>query len=74
MIRPTIAAASLEGGAAIPAFERAFTTVDLMAYGAATWDSGAPEQFRNQNIKHRKKNKNPLALSAASCSIPTSDD
>jgi acyl dehydratase len=38
VIRPTIAAASLEVGAAIPAFERAFTTVDLMAYGAATWD------------------------------------
>lgn len=38
MIRPTVAAGSLTIGDAIPAFERAFTTVDLMAYGAATWD------------------------------------
>lgn len=38
MIRPTIAAASLRVAEATPAFERAFTTADLMAYGAATWD------------------------------------
>lgn len=38
MIRPTITAASLEVADAMPTFERAFTTVDLMAYGAATWD------------------------------------
>jgi acyl dehydratase len=38
VIRPTITAASLEVAGAMPPFERAFTTVDLMAYGAATWD------------------------------------
>jgi acyl dehydratase len=38
VIRPTITAASLEVADAMPTFERLFTTVDLMAYGAATWD------------------------------------
>jgi acyl dehydratase len=38
VIRPTIKAASLEVADAIPPFERTFTTVDLAAYGAATWD------------------------------------
>ena len=38
MIAPTRTAASLKVGDALPPFERAFTAVDLMAYGAATWD------------------------------------
>ena len=38
MIRPTIKAASLRVADPVPAFERAFTSVDLVAYGAATWD------------------------------------
>jgi acyl dehydratase len=38
VISPTITAASLEPGDAMPAYERGFTTADLMAYGAATWD------------------------------------
>ena len=38
MIPPTLAAVSLKVGDAVPAFERGFTTADLMAYGAATWD------------------------------------
>jgi acyl dehydratase len=38
MIRPTLSAASLATGDAVPGFERGFTTADLMAYGAATWD------------------------------------
>ena len=38
MIRPTIRAASLKVTDPMPTFHRSFTTVDLMAYGAATWD------------------------------------
>jgi acyl dehydratase len=38
VIPPTRTAASLKVGDAMPAFERGFTTADLMAYGAATWD------------------------------------
>lgn len=38
MIRPTISAASLKVTDPMPTFHRSFTTVDLMAYGAATWD------------------------------------
>ena len=38
MIRPTLTAASLEVTDPMPPFERTFTVVDLMAYGAATWD------------------------------------
>jgi acyl dehydratase len=38
MIRPTRTAATLKVGDALPPFERSFTAVDLMAYGAATWD------------------------------------
>ena len=36
MIRPTRFSASL--GEALPVLEKQFTTVDLVAYGAATWD------------------------------------
>lgn len=38
MIRPTIRAASLKVTDPMPTFHRSFTTADLMAYGAATWD------------------------------------
>jgi acyl dehydratase len=38
MTAPTLSASSLKVGHAIPAQERTFTTVDLVAYGAATWD------------------------------------
>jgi acyl dehydratase len=38
VIRATMTAASLKAGDAMPAFEKAFTAADLMAYGAATWD------------------------------------
>ncbi|MBI2962416.1 MAG: hypothetical protein HYY35_01560 [Deltaproteobacteria bacterium] len=38
MIRPTIRAASLKVTDPMPTFHRSFTSVDLMAYGAATWD------------------------------------
>ncbi len=38
MIAPTVDASMLKIGDAIPPQERTFTTVDLVAYGAATWD------------------------------------
>lgn len=38
MIRPTIDPATIRVGDALPAREQRFTQVDLVAYGAATWD------------------------------------
>lgn len=38
MIKPTKGAAVVRPGEALPVIEKTFTTVDLMAYGAATWD------------------------------------
>lgn len=38
MIRPTRSAATIAVGEALPALERRFTQVDLVAYSAATWD------------------------------------
>lgn len=38
MIKQTIAAAHLKVGDKLPLLEKRFTTVDLVAYGAATWD------------------------------------
>jgi acyl dehydratase len=38
MIPATQTAASLKPGDPMPSFGRGFTTPDLMAYGAATWD------------------------------------
>jgi acyl dehydratase len=37
-IAPTRRAASLKVGEVMPAFEKHFSTIDLVAYGAATWD------------------------------------
>ncbi len=38
MIKPTRSAAAITAGEALPPLERTFTAVDLVAYGAATWD------------------------------------
>jgi acyl dehydratase len=38
MIRPTRSAASVTVGETLPPLERRFTAIDLVAYGAATWD------------------------------------
>jgi acyl dehydratase len=38
VIAPTLHSDALNVGDAVPAQERTFTTVDLVAYGAATWD------------------------------------
>ncbi len=38
MIKPTRRLALLNRGEALAPLEKTFTTVDLMAYGAATWD------------------------------------
>lgn len=38
MTEPTLSASALKVGQELPAQERTFTTVDLVAYGAATWD------------------------------------
>ena len=38
MIAPTRSATTIVVGAALPEYERCFTQVDLVAYGAATWD------------------------------------
>jgi len=38
MIRTTRSAGSIRAGDALPVLERTFTAVDLVAYGAATWD------------------------------------
>lgn len=38
MIKDTLRAAGVSVGEKLPALERRFTTVDLVAYGAATWD------------------------------------
>jgi hydroxyacyl-ACP dehydratase HTD2-like protein with hotdog domain len=38
MIRPTRSAAAVAPGEVLPPLERRFTIVDLVAYGAATWD------------------------------------
>jgi acyl dehydratase len=37
-MQATRKASSLQVGAVVPAYERGFTTVDLMAYAGATWD------------------------------------
>jgi acyl dehydratase len=38
MTKPTRSAAKITPGEALPPLERMFTAVDLVAYGAATWD------------------------------------
>lgn len=38
MIKATRSAADIKPGEALPPLERRFTAVDLVAYGAATWD------------------------------------
>ncbi|WP_271627686.1 MaoC/PaaZ C-terminal domain-containing protein [Bradyrhizobium sp. CCBAU 11445] len=38
MIKPTKCVAMVRLGEKLPPWEKTFTTVDLMAYGAATWD------------------------------------
>jgi acyl dehydratase len=38
MSRPTRSATAITPGEALPPLERLFTVVDLVAYGAATWD------------------------------------
>lgn len=38
MIKPTRSRASVKTGEALAPLQRTFTTVDLVAYGAATWD------------------------------------
>lgn len=38
MIRPTKRLALVSPGEPLPQMEKTFSTVDLMAYGAATWD------------------------------------
>jgi acyl dehydratase len=38
MIKPTRSTASIKTGEALAPLQRTFTTVDLVAYGAATWD------------------------------------
>ena len=38
MIKPTKSAASVAVGQTLPVLEKRFTAVDLVAYGAATWD------------------------------------
>ncbi|MSQ18843.1 MAG: hypothetical protein EXR39_04630 [Betaproteobacteria bacterium] len=38
MSAPTLSASTLKVGESLPMQERTFTTVDLVAYGAATWD------------------------------------
>lgn len=38
MIKPTRTASTVGPGEALPPLERKFTAVDLVAYGAATWD------------------------------------
>ncbi len=38
MTAPTLSASALQVGQTIPPQERTFTAVDLVAYGAATWD------------------------------------
>jgi len=38
MIKPTRSSSTVTSGEALPPLERRFTAVDLVAYGAATWD------------------------------------
>lgn len=38
MIRPTKKASDVKAGEKLPNLEKSFTSVDLVAYGAATWD------------------------------------
>jgi acyl dehydratase len=38
MIRPSLRATAVRAGERLPALERTFSLVDLVAYGAATWD------------------------------------
>ena len=38
MIRPSLRATTVRAGERLPALERTFSLVDLVAYGAATWD------------------------------------
>ncbi len=38
MIRKTVSASEVSPGTILPVLEKQFTSVDLVAYGAATWD------------------------------------
>lgn len=38
MIKPTKNASDVKAGEKLPSLEKSFTSVDLVAYGAATWD------------------------------------
>jgi acyl dehydratase len=38
VIRPTKKASDVKAGEKLPILEKSFTSVDLVAYGAATWD------------------------------------
>jgi acyl dehydratase len=38
MIRPSLRATAVRAGERLPPLERTFSLVDLVAYGAATWD------------------------------------
>ncbi|MBM3406827.1 MAG: hypothetical protein FJY25_05780 [Betaproteobacteria bacterium] len=38
VLQPTVDPATLKPGTTLPAWEHRFTEVDLVAYGAATWD------------------------------------
>ena len=55
MIKPTRTPADTSAGETLPPFERTFTLVDLVAYGAATWDWNR----MHYDVEHARKLKLP---------------
>ena len=55
MIKPTRTPADISPGEALPPLERLFTAVDLVAYGAATWDWNR----LHYDVEHARKLKLP---------------
>jgi acyl dehydratase len=58
VIKPTRTTADTSPGETLPPFERTFTLVDLVAYGAATWDWNR----MHYDVEHARRMKLPAPV------------
>jgi acyl dehydratase len=58
VIKPTRKPADTSPGESLPPFERTFTLVDLVAYGAATWDWNR----MHYDVEHARRMKLPAPV------------
>jgi acyl dehydratase len=58
VIKPTRTPADTSPGETLPPFERTFTLVDLVAYGAATWDWNR----MHYDVEHARRMKLPAPV------------